>query len=85
MTAATAAATADLDAASRSARHEEKRQDEKRPGLWSRLHQAIAQGRLRRVEREIGFFIEQNGGRLTDGMERRILERVTAIDRGGLW
>ncbi|SEE53597.1 hypothetical protein SAMN05444161_6082 [Rhizobiales bacterium GAS191] len=52
-------------------------------GFWKRLNNAIIQSRIRQAEREIAVYLELNGGRLTDQMERRILDRVAGIDRRG--
>ena len=52
-----------------------------KPGFWARLGAAIMQARIRQAEREIAVYLDRNGGRFTDQMERRILERVTGIDR----
>jgi hypothetical protein len=51
--------------------------------LWDRLRNAAAQIHLDRTEREAARFLQENGGRLTDDIERRILERVSGLDRGG--
>jgi hypothetical protein len=71
----TASFTTDLDAP-RSTR------GRARPGLWTRLRAALAQAHLERTEREIALYIAENGGRLTDQLERRILDRVSGLDRG---
>ena len=52
-----------------------------KPDFWARLGAAIVQARIRQAEREIAVYLDRNGGRFTDQMERRILERVTGIDR----
>jgi|HubBroStandDraft_6_1064221.scaffolds.fasta_scaffold791240_1 hypothetical protein len=53
------------------------------PTLWQRFTRAVARSRLDRTEREVARFLEQNGGRLTDDIERRILERVSGLERSG--
>ncbi|MFI5014957.1 MAG: hypothetical protein ACHQAY_21695 [Hyphomicrobiales bacterium] len=55
----------------------------KEPGFWKRLHHAIVQARLRQAEREIAVYLEAHGGRFTDQLERRILDRVSGLDRSG--
>jgi hypothetical protein len=44
------------------------------PGLFQIVVAAIADSRRRRAEREIAAFIQRNGGRLTDSIERQIGE-----------
>jgi len=56
-----------------------------REGLVTRLRRAAAEARLHRSEREIAAFVEQNGGRLTDQLERRILDRALGLDRASIW
>jgi hypothetical protein len=51
--------------------------------LWHRLRKVAADIRLDRTEREAARFLQENGGRLTDDIERRILDRVSGLDRGG--
>jgi hypothetical protein len=67
--------TTDLDASGRQAL-----QDAKKPGIWKRLHQAIVLARMRQAEREIAAYLEANGGRLTDQLERHIFDRASGID-----
>lgn len=43
-----------------------------RPRLVSRLLAAVRDARTRQAEREIARFIEGQGGRITDALERRI-------------
>lgn len=45
-----------------------------RPGFWRRAYNAMVAAQQRRAEQEIGFYIEQHGGRLTDYLEREIAE-----------
>lgn len=54
-----------------------------KPGFWARLSAAIMQARIRQAEREIAVYLDRNGRRFTDQMERRILDRVTGVDRHG--
>jgi hypothetical protein len=46
-----------------------------RPGLLSRLMQALVASRRARAEAEVARFIADNGGRMTDGLEREISRR----------
>lgn len=43
--------------------------------LFVRALEALADARRRQAEREIGRYIEENGGRMTDDLERRISRR----------
>jgi len=54
-----------------------------KPSLWKRLSKAFVEARMRQAEREIAVYLELNGGRFTDQMERRILDRVIGIDQRG--
>jgi hypothetical protein len=54
-----------------------------KPGILRRLYLAIMASRQRQTDREIARFIAQSGGRLTDDLERRIMERLTAPGWGG--
>jgi hypothetical protein len=47
-----------------------------RPGLVARLYAALVRARTREAERRIGAYIHAHGGRLTDDIERRILDDV---------
>jgi hypothetical protein len=40
-----------------------------------RVHEALVASRRARAEREVAGFIEAQGGRLTDNLEREILRR----------
>ncbi len=44
-------------------------------GFWTRLHNSITLSRQRAAEREIGRFVQQHGGQLTDEIEREISRR----------
>ena len=49
----------------------------KRPRSFARrIVDAIAASNQRRAEREVARFIALNGGRLTDGLERQLAERL---------
>jgi hypothetical protein len=47
------------------------------------LRKAAAQIHLDQTEREAARFLQEHGGRLTDDIERRILDRITGFDRNG--
>ncbi len=49
--------------------------DHPRPGILSRLLAAVVASRRARAEAEIGRFIEERGGRVTDDLEREISRR----------
>jgi hypothetical protein len=59
-------------------------QTARKPGFWTRMRAAIVRARMRQAEREIAAYLELNGGRFTDQIERRILDRVSGIDHRGL-
>jgi hypothetical protein len=52
-------------------------------GFWDRLRKAASDFRLSRSEREVARFLQDNGGRLTDDLERRILDRISGLDQAG--
>jgi hypothetical protein len=60
-------------------------QGDDRAGLWRRLRRAAELARLDRSERQVARFLQENGGRLTDDLERRILDRDRSFDRGGFY
>lgn len=43
--------------------------------LWRRIFQAMMEARQRQAEREIARYIERNGGKFTDSLERQIEHR----------
>jgi hypothetical protein len=49
----------------------------KRTGLIGRLVQAVREWDQRQAGREIGWLVEQSGGRFTDDLERRIERRLS--------
>ena len=49
--------------------------EQPRPGLLSRLLQAVMTSRRIRAEAEVARFIEERGGRITDDLEREISRR----------
>jgi hypothetical protein len=48
-----------------------------RPGLLNRLFAAMVLMRQRRAEQEIARYLATAGGKLTDGIEREILRRMS--------
>ena len=50
------------------------------PGSFRRLFRRYMQWRQRRADQEIAIHLGLSGGRLTDEIERRMIERLT---RGG--
>jgi hypothetical protein len=51
----------------------------RRGGIFQRFAAAVRASRQRAVEREVERFINQNGGRLTDELEREISRRFGGI------
>jgi hypothetical protein len=49
-------------------------------GLVRRLGDVPAAQRQRQVDREIGSLLARSGGRLTDSMEREMMEKTLASD-----
>jgi len=49
-------------------------------GLARRLSDALDAGRRSELEREIARLLAQSGGRLTDSVEREIMQKVFASD-----
>ena len=47
----------------------------RKPGFWSRLFARIEESRMRAADREIARFIQRNGGRINDRIERDIERR----------
>ncbi len=48
--------------------------------LARRLTDALEAQRQREVDREIARYLARSGGRITDGMEREIMQKVLASD-----
>ena len=46
-------------------------------GILLRMFDAMFESRLRKAERDIAAYIAHSGGRLTDSIERELMERVT--------
>jgi hypothetical protein len=66
------AAATEIQAASPGARS--------KPGLLRRLYAAIVESREQRAEREIARILAGSGGRLTDAMERDLMQRLFVND-----
>ena len=47
-----------------------------KPGILGRIFDAVIASRQQRANRDIADFIERSGGRLTDGLEREMMERL---------
>jgi hypothetical protein len=50
----------------------------RRPGLLRRIFNAVYQSRQTQAEREVVAYLESTGGRFTDSIERRLIERLTS-------
>jgi len=50
----------------------------KKLGLLRRFYEAIIDSRQTRANRDISDFIERSGGRLTDDLERQMMQRFLA-------
>ena len=46
-------------------------------GLLGRIYGAIHASRQRQADRDIAAYIQRSGGRLTDSVERELMERVS--------
>ena len=46
-------------------------------GVFRRIFDAIFDSRLRRAEQDIAAYLARSGGRLTDSIERELMERVS--------
>jgi hypothetical protein len=53
---------------------------ERRPGILRRILDAIYESNRKKAERDIAHYIQRNGGRLTDDIERQIMERIVRGD-----
>ena len=49
---------------------------ERKVGILRRIFDAIIESRQKQVDRSIARFLAQSGGRLTDDMEREMMERL---------
>ena len=48
-----------------------------KPGLLRRFFDALAQSRRRQVDREMAAYLAHRGGRLTDNVEREMMQVMT--------
>jgi hypothetical protein len=55
----------------------------RKPGILARIADAILGWRQREEDREIGRFLAGSGGRLTDDLERRMMERLSTSNWSG--
>lgn len=51
-------------------------------GLLRRVYDAFHASRQRQADRDIAAYVERSGGRLSDSIERELMERVTRGTRG---
>lgn len=49
--------------------------DANKPGILRRIFGAIFETRQEQIEREVARFVARSGGRITDDIERRIMQR----------
>jgi hypothetical protein len=47
-----------------------------KPGLLRRLTDAVMKARQNQVDRELAQYLLRSGGRLTDGIERQMMEQL---------
>ena len=52
-----------------------------RKPLWRRAFDALVESQQRRADREIGRFVANHGGLMTDDMERQIMEHLSRRSR----
>lgn len=52
-----------------------------RPGLLRRWLKAVLDSRERSAQRDVDSYVERNGGRLTDSIEREMSERALGLGR----
>ena len=52
--------------------------DENKPGILRRIFGAIFETRQQQIEREVARFVARSGGRITDDIERKILQHFFA-------
>jgi hypothetical protein len=48
--------------------------DENKPGILRRIFGAIFETRPEQIEREVARFVARSGGRITDDIERKIMQ-----------
>jgi hypothetical protein len=47
------------------------------PGLLGRIYGAIHASRQRQADHDVAAYIQRSGGRLTDSVERELMDRVS--------
>ncbi len=47
------------------------------PGLLQRVYEAFQAARQRKADRDVAAYIQRSGGRLTDSVERELMERIS--------
>ena len=50
--------------------------DANKPGILRRIFGAIFETRQEQIEREVARFVARSGGRITDDIERQIMQRL---------
>ena len=55
----------------------------KRTGIFNRLFDAIEKSRQREADQVITAYLARSGGRLTDSVEREMMQHLAASSRGG--
>ena len=48
----------------------------KNPGLLRRIGKAVIRAREKKVDRELAQYVQRSGGRLTDDIERQMMEQL---------
>jgi len=48
----------------------------RRPGLLRRIYDAVLESRQKQAERVVANYLQGTGGRFTDDIERRVIERL---------
>jgi len=52
------------------------------PGFFRRLSDALIDSRQRKADRDVAAYIQRSGGRLTDSVERELMERLSRSTLG---
>ncbi len=47
-----------------------------KPGLLRRLADAVMRARQKQVDRELAQYVQRSGGRLTDDIERQLMQQL---------
>ena len=57
-------------------RRKDSTKDANKPGILRRIFGAIFETRQEQIEREVARFVARSGGRITDDIERQIMQRL---------